>query len=235
MALSAIKPGGTIHPILEPIYTPRKDRSDSPWIEDNSSSHMSGRRGPAYQEAPPVAPATLKTTPVTEAVLPNPTVEKIQPADTVRLLPPSSAIETEIKTNSRQEARDQAKAQPPLAKSKDKAEGTGRASHREQSSDPIPGTVSPRLEQAMLPIAARRPASPGRGPIRVFGLEKTQMMTPRFQRVEPAVREPDEIQIHIGRIEVTAVPPAPAPPAAKPQRNVPSLDEYLRRRDRRAS
>jgi len=48
-------------------------------------------------------------------------------------------------------------------------------------------------------------------------------------------REPDEIQIHIGRIEVVAVPPAPVPPAAlKPQRGVPSLDEYLRRRDGRA-
>lgn len=48
-------------------------------------------------------------------------------------------------------------------------------------------------------------------------------------------REPDEIQIHIGRIEVVAVPPAPAPPAAlKPQRGAPSLDEYLQRRDRKA-
>ena len=47
--------------------------------------------------------------------------------------------------------------------------------------------------------------------------------------------EPDEIQIHIGRIEVTAVPPAPAiRPAPKPPRHVaPSLDEYLRRQDRR--
>jgi len=48
-------------------------------------------------------------------------------------------------------------------------------------------------------------------------------------------REPDEIQIHIGRIEVLAVPPAPAPSAAvKPERGTPSLDEYLRRRDGKA-
>jgi hypothetical protein len=47
--------------------------------------------------------------------------------------------------------------------------------------------------------------------------------------------EPDEIQIHIGRIEVVAVPPAPTPPISpKPQRRTPSLDEYLRRRDRKA-
>jgi hypothetical protein len=47
-------------------------------------------------------------------------------------------------------------------------------------------------------------------------------------------READEIQIHIGRIEVTAVPPAPARPAPAPNRKSPSLDEYLKRRPGRA-
>jgi hypothetical protein len=44
--------------------------------------------------------------------------------------------------------------------------------------------------------------------------------------------EPDSIEIHIGRIEVTAVPPAPASAASsKPRRETPSLSEYLKRRD----
>jgi hypothetical protein len=48
-------------------------------------------------------------------------------------------------------------------------------------------------------------------------------------------REPDEIQIHIGRIEVVAVPPPVASPASpKPRPGAPSLDEYLRRRNGRA-
>jgi hypothetical protein len=46
--------------------------------------------------------------------------------------------------------------------------------------------------------------------------------------------EPDEIQIHIGRIEVTAVPPPAPPPASRPTSRSVSLDEYLRRRDGRA-
>jgi hypothetical protein len=50
--------------------------------------------------------------------------------------------------------------------------------------------------------------------------------------VSPA-RELGEIQIHIGRIEVTAVPQA-ARPAPAPARKALSLDEYLRRRDGRA-
>ncbi len=42
----------------------------------------------------------------------------------------------------------------------------------------------------------------------------------------------DEIQIHIGRVEVIAVPPAPQRPAPVPVRKAMSLDDYLRRRQR---
>jgi hypothetical protein len=42
-------------------------------------------------------------------------------------------------------------------------------------------------------------------------------------------READEIQIHIGRIEVTAVPPPVNQRASKPTRKSPSLDDYLKR------
>jgi hypothetical protein len=44
----------------------------------------------------------------------------------------------------------------------------------------------------------------------------------------------DEIQIHIGRIEVTAVPQAPTPAPPRQARKSVSLDEYLKRRDPRA-
>lgn len=48
-------------------------------------------------------------------------------------------------------------------------------------------------------------------------------------------REPDEVEIHIGRIEVTAVQTAAPSAPAKPRRLAPSLDDYLRQRDRRNS
>jgi hypothetical protein len=44
----------------------------------------------------------------------------------------------------------------------------------------------------------------------------------------------DEIQIHIGRIEVTAMPPAAPRPVAAPVRKTQTLDEYLRRGNGRA-
>lgn len=47
-----------------------------------------------------------------------------------------------------------------------------------------------------------------------------------------ATDPPDEIQIHIGRIEVTAVPPPAAAPTPKRAANSPSLQEYLKRRDK---
>lgn len=47
-----------------------------------------------------------------------------------------------------------------------------------------------------------------------------------------AEREPEDIQIHIGRIEVLAVPQAPVA-TAKTSPKTSSLDEYLKRRDRR--
>jgi hypothetical protein len=47
-------------------------------------------------------------------------------------------------------------------------------------------------------------------------------------------REPDEIQIHIGRIEVTAVPQAMPRPAPPPLRKSISLDDYLKRGEARS-
>jgi hypothetical protein len=82
---------------------------------------------------------------------------------------------------------------------------------------------SPSPQPPALLLPRRYPSAPAPGP---------DKKKPAVQKIE---REPDEIQIHIGRIEVTAVQPAPAPTPARLSRKTPSLDEYLRRRDRRNS
>jgi hypothetical protein len=48
-------------------------------------------------------------------------------------------------------------------------------------------------------------------------------------------RQPDEIQIHIGRIEVMATPPAPARIETKPVSRSPNLSDYLKVRHGRLS
>ena len=62
---------------------------------------------------------------------------------------------------------------------------------------------------------------------------------PSVDSPRPAVspsRDSDEIEIHIGRIEVTAVHPTPLRTApAKTPRRAPSLDDYLKQRDGRSS
>lgn len=69
----------------------------------------------------------------------------------------------------------------------------------------VPSTIRPQSTGAL------RPAGP----------------LPRAERAD----EPDEIQIHIGRIEVTAVPPPVATrPAVRPERRSVNLDDYLKQR-----
>lgn len=62
-----------------------------------------------------------------------------------------------------------------------------------------------------------------------------QLMRDSPPRPAPPAQEPDEIHIHIGRIEVMASAPAPARPApAKAARKSLTLDEYLKQRHGRA-
>ena len=58
-------------------------------------------------------------------------------------------------------------------------------------------------------------------------LKKESFAVPR--RAAASKSEPDEIQIHIGRIEVTAVPQTAPRPAAMPASKSINLDEYLKR------
>ena len=64
---------------------------------------------------------------------------------------------------------------------------------------------------------------------------KMSQQKPQQLSSPAAARDPDEIQIHIGRIEVTAVPPSAATPMRKRTAKGPSLQEYLGRRERRGS
>jgi hypothetical protein len=248
MALSAIKPGGTIHPALDSVYWTRRDRWDSPWIEENASvanTRVDGAQ--ANPETPVLTPAPLQKAPPSEASSsPKPAVKKTRRSGTEPLSSRSSVfsfpdlMETESTSSARLagSAWDEQNSHVPVRGSKERKEGTGQATRQEPSTDRADRTVFPRLEPATLRTPSRQPkiVSPSRNPGHlVSGLEKTQPEAARLRPVKPTVKEPDEIQIHIGRIEVTAVHPAPPPAAAEPQRKVPSLDDYLRRRDRRST
>lgn len=81
---------------------------------------------------------------------------------------------------------------------------------------PLMAEMTPRIDEA-----AARPFAAG-----VRKAEKTNWSG----REATPEREPDEIQIHIGRIEVMAVPPAPARAETKPVNRSPNLGDYLKLR-----
>jgi hypothetical protein len=114
-----------------------------------------------------------------------------------------------------------------VAVPRDVEESSQTVRRQQAYTPPVRGEFSPPASAGIPPA---RPPVPG-----ALGFGKRQEKTGSSRRPEPPLREPDEIQIHIGRIEVTAVQPAaPGAAAVKPRRSAPSLDEYLRRRDGRA-
>jgi hypothetical protein len=89
---------------------------------------------------------------------------------------------------------------------------------------------------------APQPARRAHGPVRPLtnanrtGDAAARSAEPRHvsreRHTDRPERQPDDIQIHIGRIEVVAVAPPPPRVPKAPDRSL-SLDEYLSRRDRR--
>jgi hypothetical protein len=103
---------------------------------------------------------------------------------------------------------------------------------------PPPGTADPAgppTSSATAPKTLFPPAAPGPQPL-PHTAAPDPVPPPAFAqpldrqaRPQPsAASEPAPIKIHIGRVEITAVPP-PQAVAAKPARKAMSLDDYLRR------
>jgi len=93
------------------------------------------------------------------------------------------------------------------------------------------GTAAQKAFTPLMPVVAK--AVPAAAPLTTQPLPKAARKADKPASAA-AQRDADDIQIHIGRVEVIAVPPTPAPVAAKaPRKSASSLDEYLRRRDRR--
>lgn len=103
---------------------------------------------------------------------------------------------------------------------------------------PPPGTADPAgppASSATAPKTLFPPAAPGPQPLPPTAapdpVPAPAFAQPLGRQARPqpsAASEPAPIKIHIGRVEITAVPPPPAV-TAKPARKAMSLDDYLRR------
>ncbi|MBV9404696.1 MAG: hypothetical protein JOZ48_09110 [Acidobacteriaceae bacterium] len=112
----------------------------------------------------------------------------------------------------------------------------GQVDSAEQSAEALPqstdGEINVRSFVPLLKEAAR--VQPNKSlPIPTAEPRALQYRARMNERKLSAVagsdREPDQIEIHIGRIEVTAAPPPITRPQSKPTRKSPSLEEYLKR------
>jgi hypothetical protein len=209
---SAIRPTASVHPVIAPLFSTPQHETASQDFEQQTS--VAGAPGTFTRFETNREPPTREA--YEEAIVPG----SIPMTKTARL---GRDEDHALRYRSQSSAMD--------------SEVQGRL---EQNSLHLPTVETPEVAASQPDYSPLLPeiASPGS----LHGLDSPMpSVAPQTHRDAPAKlpntvpdrREPDEIQITIGRIEVTAVPQSPARPAPKPGRKSLSLDEYLRRADGR--
>ena len=217
LARTAMQPAETIHPMVGSVFSPVERGRTGDWLEQNVRSVVSS------ESAVPVAERSHEASEVRAPHSP--------------LLPPVQPVAaTSISLTGREPADNQATPgerasfQPLItaAPSQDSTEERKRDSPVESQ----PRNQQP--ERIYTPLVTETRARAG--PPDLANLKSHAAPISARERWSPshAEREADEIQIHIGRIEVTAVQQAPARTVLKPVHKGQSLDDYLKHRDRRA-
>jgi hypothetical protein len=285
LALSVLKPGGNIRPVLHSVFSAPKQRpvADTPWLAENEAATEAPVQ-PATR-APGVVPAPFETHASVVVPPPPPLVEEktksaaLPEAPVAQSPTPLMAAEPQISVKRISE--------PPLpqqSKFASVAKSKETSAHQDVPASEImdshvepakvmvprqPRTPSPRPDSSVPEPAGLVPATwitlesaqventraappymplvpataPGGEPTRIPPMRAPARPTaalkkaiaPRQSSESLAIR-PDDVEIHIGRIEVTAVQPAaPKAPSRAARRLAPSLNDYLRGRDRRAS
>ncbi len=243
LASSAVQPGGSIHPVLGSVFSaPKYGRSSDelPLEEVDDSRDQPGSLMTPGPERPRASRDPETASDRSDSPIPHHPFPPLRP-DKSRRNPDANAIPEQgtplkplvIEVRQQEVDRpvfradsedDQAGKSPKLIEQAGRGRDQGailRSGYTPIMPEMVPGTAAPSNfgdKSTLFPPAAGT---------RAKGVVSRGGVGLRAER-------PDEIQIHIGRIEVTAVPPAPVPPAARPATKSVSLDEYLKRRDARA-
>ena len=212
LASRALNPRASIHPVIDSIFSPASSSNapESPLADEEQVA----ANWPQSVPAPQSRMSDVREEPGSPASQPLPARE-IGPRNNPRAAVESQTFFKPLVTY----------PQPPAAHAVLPGERTAVPDTAEIA-DTERDHASPRSAPAQ---TSRRPVSAATFPPRV----KREQSHPAG-RTSATPHQPDEIRIHIGRIEVTAVPPAPAAAPSKPARPSPNLGEYLKRGDRRA-
>jgi hypothetical protein len=247
LAQGASRPSANVRPVLDPLFSglkPREGAAPFP-VEENVTEIADPS---PLSRAAPGNPAEFS--------------ERVDPAGrraAPRLLPDAGPKGDSRGYPAGEAGRSRGRSQPgeaPSAARRDPVQAqavsphflvaspqTGEALGLRSAGDSDAGLEAPRGDTRGAPEGGLRPGLPA-GPL--VPLIRGQSSASPAIRGNPAAqrprrdsgaepREPDEINIHIGRIEVTAVQPQSSGAAApRTRRSGTSLDEYLRQRDRKS-
>ncbi|HUI83243.1 MAG TPA: hypothetical protein VL240_03420 [Candidatus Binatia bacterium] len=215
LARSVTQPAETVHPMLGSVYSPVEYGRGGETLEQNiavtarEATGASPQEPEEYREPQPALTPLLP--PGQPASAARPMSQEATGAQPVRSVP----VEFQPLLSAAPNPDSASERQPRRATSSE-------ANRRDEQAV---GDYKPLLAEA--PARTRPPQVASPKPKRTGAAEDRTSS----RRTE---NEPDDIQIHIGRIEVTAVQQAPQRAPLKALHKGQSLDEYLKRRDRRA-
>lgn len=256
LAASVARPRQGVHPFVGSIFSGALQEVAAEPLPQNyeSASTDDGKRVPTRtisSEPPPDQTRRPDSAPE-DRVEERPLIARRTEHETFQPLLPRTAAELEIPVMLPETALGDVASKHLPAKHLPAKQSPTKQSRAEQS--PAIGSNKDRLDTSFADAAGVEPLLVEDLPTSSWRGEIAQPPTQRL-RESPAVvfadagkrakaeiflpprsseRGADDIQIHIGRVEVIAVPPAAPRPAAPPARKAMSLDEYLRQRDRGA-
>jgi hypothetical protein len=212
MASSVQKPGGAIHPVVGPLYAPQPPVAP---LEIVREEHVVAGREFVHQEVSrQPAPLIAENAALTGLRLEGGTSN----SNATDQATPASRLPIAL----RESDDSSGPASIPTRDQSDRAPATNEAAPISEQLEAVP---APRVYAPL--IAPLLQTSSSAASPRLRQSELSQSLVPRARATE-------DIEIRIGRIEVTAVQPGPARVApAKPPHRGPSLNDYLRRRDGR--
>jgi hypothetical protein len=210
-----VKPGNAIHPVVRSLFSaPEHGVSSETFAEEIVTSNVGREFSESARRRTPSAPSEI---------------DRRAGARSNEREQPSRLVETE------QVSGDNAPTNPEATNVEIPQRGASSGLLDDESDRRVDS--SPSVFETT-PISARDPFAPliteapvSSPPTAAIGKVREPAAS-SSQNFASHSRATDDIEIHIGRIEVTAVQPAPMrTTTVKSPRRVPSLDDYLRRRD----
>jgi hypothetical protein len=211
LARSVMQPSERVHPMVGSVFSIPANQVEA---EAGTPSLELGERS---QEREPRERAQEQNVEISRPAPLIPHSELLRPVQRVQA--PNEATSNPSRPVKAHEHSSEAPEREPV--------GAASLARKEEGSQqnvyaPLMPVSEVRSEPKIIPQIAPNPAASSRRD------------TGKVEAVRGGKREADDIQIHIGRIEVLAIPPAPpvARPAKSPHK-ASSLDDYLKRRDQR--